>query len=65
MPNTRIGQQPLDVALADHEHGGHGHGEDAEREHDALGELGFAGGIHDLIAAQDGQKGAVGQTTGQ
>ena len=55
-----IRQQPLDVALPDHEDGSDGHRQQSHADHEPASEIRFGTGMAYLIDAQNRQKGTTG-----
>ena len=63
--DARVGEHPLEVALADHEDRGDGHGEEAEGDEQAAREGPFARRAHDSVDAQEREEGAARQPSGE
>ena len=60
-----VGQHPLEVALADHEHRGEGHGEEPQPHQGVAREGVLPGGAAHLVDAGEGEEGEVGDGAGE
>ncbi|OPZ81494.1 MAG: hypothetical protein BWY77_00618 [bacterium ADurb.Bin431] len=65
MLDARIGEQALVVRLVENKNRRQQHRHQSEDKQDVAGKGGVARGLADLIGAQDGEKGAVEQHTGE